>query len=438
MAYRESYKIVVVGGGGGGVSIHVTIVEYIIHFSLSAIQKSALTIRFTTGIFPESYEPTIQDNYYKKTIIDGKQVTIEILDTAGQEEYISFLHYWLADEEKEGYLFVYNITERNQFDNLVLWRDAILKYNGLNATIPMVLCGNKCDLESERKVSIMEGKALANEWEIPFFETSAKKNINVEKCFNSLVYQMKEIYEGKDQESNKKSNGFGGFINIGKKYTDWNQGRKDKKLKKLKELQFMEEQKMSCATMIQSYYRGGCQRAEYLRNLKNMKRAIRTILTCYSKSRLNRWLNQKILERKNKKSVFDADVIYVLNVTIIRGLDLVEAKDSIGLSVRINCGRKSFESKYIENTSNPEWNESVQFHVHEQPKEISFTVVQRGDYSEIDIGSYVMPLNAGDFKADNKGIYMKYIHLTIYFSTFILFYFHRICWKSEIRRCKKW
>ena len=53
--------------------------------------------------------------------------------------------------------------------------------------VPLVLVGNKCDLDTQREVLTSEGLALANQWGVPFFETSAKDRINIEECFFELV-----------------------------------------------------------------------------------------------------------------------------------------------------------------------------------------------------------------------------------------------------------
>ena len=65
----NNFKIVILGSGGVG--------------------KSALTIRLITDNFLEEYDPTIEDSYQKTLVVDGESTQINILDTAGQEEYSS-------------------------------------------------------------------------------------------------------------------------------------------------------------------------------------------------------------------------------------------------------------------------------------------------------------------------------------------------------------
>jgi small GTP-binding protein len=65
--FLRQYKLVVVGGGGVG--------------------KSALTIQFIQGHFVDDYDPTIEDSYRKQCVIDDEVALLDVLDTAGQEEY---------------------------------------------------------------------------------------------------------------------------------------------------------------------------------------------------------------------------------------------------------------------------------------------------------------------------------------------------------------
>jgi len=88
------YKIVVLGAGGVG--------------------KSALTIRLVTDNFLEEYDPTIEDSYRKSVIIDDQNALLDILDTAGQEEFSSMQDQWMR--EGKGFLLVYTITSRATFD----------------------------------------------------------------------------------------------------------------------------------------------------------------------------------------------------------------------------------------------------------------------------------------------------------------------------------
>jgi GTPase KRas protein len=173
------YKLAVVGGGGVG--------------------KSALTIQFIQGNFLEEYDPTIQDSYRKQATIDDKTCFLDILDTAGQEEFQALQDSYMRSQE--GFLLVYSITDKKSLEELRNFREKILRVKDRDK-VPMVIIGNKCDLESERQVSEADGKNLAAEFDVPFFEGSAKIPKNVHESFYALV---KEVIKDKEyQEKNKK------------------------------------------------------------------------------------------------------------------------------------------------------------------------------------------------------------------------------------------
>merc|ERR1711871_1732508 len=175
------YKIVVVGGGGVG--------------------KSALTIQLIQNNFIEEYDPTIEDSYRKQVTIDDETCLLDILDTAGQEEYSAMRDQYMRTGQ--GFLCVFAITSRSSFDEITSFREQILRVKDEDK-VPMVLAGNKCDLEDERQVTTAEGQDLAKSFACPFFETSAKSRINVEEAFYDLVREIRKDMGGKDDGKAKK------------------------------------------------------------------------------------------------------------------------------------------------------------------------------------------------------------------------------------------
>eukprot|EP01103_Thecamoeba_quadrilineata_P013855 TRINITY_DN396_c0_g2_i1.p1 TRINITY_DN396_c0_g2~~TRINITY_DN396_c0_g2_i1.p1 ORF type:complete len:192 (-),score=22.19 TRINITY_DN396_c0_g2_i1:170-745(-) len=158
----HEHKIIVVGAGGAG--------------------KSALTQMFMYGNFVEEYDPTTADSYRKIITTDGEKCQLDILDTAGQEEYMRDNYYRLG----EGFLIVYSIIERTTFDAATRFYDHILQVKG-KEEVPIILVGSKCDLDSARDVPKAEGEQLGKKWNCPFFETSSKTRVNVDEVFNELV-----------------------------------------------------------------------------------------------------------------------------------------------------------------------------------------------------------------------------------------------------------
>lgn len=172
--------------------------------------KSALTIQLIQNHFIDEYDPTIEDSYRKQVTIDAETCLLDILDTAGQEEYSAMRDQYMRTGQ--GFLMVYAITSRSSFEELVGFKDQILRVKEADH-VPMVVVGNKSDLESERQVSSQEGQDLARNFGSPFFETSAKTRVNVEESFYHLVREIrKSIGTVKGPGAAKvKKGGFGGL-----------------------------------------------------------------------------------------------------------------------------------------------------------------------------------------------------------------------------------
>ncbi|KAL1958118.1 hypothetical protein VTO42DRAFT_5158 [Malbranchea cinnamomea] len=201
------YKLVVLGDGGVG--------------------KTALTIQLCLNHFVETYDPTIEDSYRKQVVIDQHPCMLEVLDTAGQEEYTALRDQWIRDGE--GFVLVYSITSRSSFTRIHKFYQQIKMVkesassgsptgatylnstlNGPPATpagpIPVMLVGNKSDKAVERAVSSQEGYALAKELGCEFVEASAKNCINVEKAFFDVVRMLRQQRQlAQNQQSHHSS-----------------------------------------------------------------------------------------------------------------------------------------------------------------------------------------------------------------------------------------
>jgi len=161
------YHLVVVGGGGVG--------------------KSALTIQFIQSHFVDEYDPTIEDSYRKQLTLDNQLYVLDVLDTAGQEEYGAMREQYMR--QGDGFLLVYSITSRNSFEEITTFQNAVLRVKD-HDKFPMVLVANKCDLEYERQVGHNEGRDLARHFGCPFMEASAKHKHNVDEAFIKLLREI--------------------------------------------------------------------------------------------------------------------------------------------------------------------------------------------------------------------------------------------------------
>ncbi|VVT49721.1 uncharacterized protein SAPINGB_P002410 [Magnusiomyces paraingens] len=153
----------------------------------SAVGKSSVTVQFVDEHFVESYYPTIENQFFKPIKYKGVEYTTEIIDTAGQDEFSIMNQKHLIGIH--GYMLVYSIASRSSFEMISIIRDKILNATGAE-TLPMVVVGNKTDLESQRQVPAEEGKALAESFGAAFVETSAKDKVNVDKAFELLISQI--------------------------------------------------------------------------------------------------------------------------------------------------------------------------------------------------------------------------------------------------------
>ncbi|KAL8604899.1 hypothetical protein ACOMHN_028527 [Nucella lapillus] len=159
------YKLVVVGDGGVG--------------------KSALTIQFFQKMFVVDYDPTIEDSYIQHVEIDGQCCILDVLDTAGQEEFSAMREQYMR--KGDGFLLVFSVTDRQSFDNMASFHTQILRVKDRDS-YPMILCANKVDLVHQRKVSEEQVRDLATRLRIPYIETSAKDPpLNVDLAFHQVV-----------------------------------------------------------------------------------------------------------------------------------------------------------------------------------------------------------------------------------------------------------
>lgn len=103
-----------------------------------------------------------------------------------------------------GIILVYDVTDPLSFDNIRMWMSN-LQANA-SADVDRILVGNKCDMADKRVISTQRGQDLANEYGIPFFETSAKSSINVEESFMSLA---RDCFNRLKNEGNAPAGGKG-------------------------------------------------------------------------------------------------------------------------------------------------------------------------------------------------------------------------------------
>ncbi|KAK3075317.1 Ras- protein rsr1 [Teratosphaeriaceae sp. CCFEE 6253] len=145
--------------------------------------------QFVQGVFIESYDPTIEDSYRKQIDVDGRQVVLEIMDTAGTEQFTSMREFYMRDAH--GFLLVFSITSQSSLHELAELREQIVQIKGGDPNVPIVLVGNKSDLEEDRVVSRSRAFQVSQAWgNVPYYETSARRKQNVSEVFVDVCRQI--------------------------------------------------------------------------------------------------------------------------------------------------------------------------------------------------------------------------------------------------------
>jgi Ras-related protein Rab-10 len=150
----------------------------------SGVGKTCVLFRFSDDAFNTTFISTIGIDFKIKTVeLQGKKIKLQIWDTAGQERFhtITTSYYRGA----MGIMLVYDITSGKSFDNISKWLRNIEEH--ASPGVERMLLGNKCDMDDKRQVTKEQGERIAREHAIPFLETSAKNNINIEEAFMTLT-----------------------------------------------------------------------------------------------------------------------------------------------------------------------------------------------------------------------------------------------------------
>lgn len=116
------------------------------------------------------------------------QCMLEILDTAGTEQFTAMRDLYMKNGQ--GFVLVYSIVAIGTFNDLVDMREQILRVKDTD-DVPMVLVGNKCDLNESRIVTTEQGQELSKRFNnCCFVEASAKLKINIDRIFHELIRQI--------------------------------------------------------------------------------------------------------------------------------------------------------------------------------------------------------------------------------------------------------
>ena len=168
----------------------------------SQVGKTSLLLKYTDDIFKINMLPTFGlDVRYKYLQKDNNTIRLDLWDTAGQEKFRTMTQNYYKGSD--GIILVYDISNESSFETLKNWMDDI-KENSKNK-IEVIIIGNKLDLK--RQVEKKRLEQFAEEYKVPYFETSAKTGEGVEESFNKLIDNLskkeKKINESIDEEDNQ-------------------------------------------------------------------------------------------------------------------------------------------------------------------------------------------------------------------------------------------
>ncbi|XP_050391335.1 ras-related protein Rab-37 isoform X3 [Patella vulgata] len=155
----------------------------------SGVGKTSLLVQFDQGKFQAgAFSATVGIGFTNKVVeVDGAKVKLQIWDTAGQERFRSITHAYYRDAH--ALLLLYDVTNKNSFDNIRAWLAEINEY--AQEDVVIMLLGNKCDVAGERQLRREDGERLAKEYGVAFMETSAKTGMNVELAFMAVARDLK-------------------------------------------------------------------------------------------------------------------------------------------------------------------------------------------------------------------------------------------------------
>ena len=168
----------------------------------SSVGKTSLIQRYVNGIFKYEYLATWGPDS-KHEIINNMNVLVKLWDTAGQERFKSLTPNFFKNAE--GVMLTYDITNTESFENLKFWINSIKTNLGeKNIIIPIIIVGNKLDMEDMRDITREEAEKVAKENKYKYFETSAKTGEGVDDAIRDLVNQVLEKSEQFEEERNER------------------------------------------------------------------------------------------------------------------------------------------------------------------------------------------------------------------------------------------
>ncbi|KAK6625240.1 hypothetical protein RUM43_005534 [Polyplax serrata] len=190
---RESSESGATAGGANGDVTTNKVKHKIVVMGSPRTGKSSIIQQFLSNTFSPKYKRTIEEMHIGDFDVNGVHLTLEILDTSGENEFPAMRN--LSISNADAFVLVYDVCDASTFEDLQAIRDQILETKG-SPNVPIVVVGNKLDLAvKSREVEFNTTESVVTvDWENGFVEASAKDGTNISKIFKELLNQAKVKY----------------------------------------------------------------------------------------------------------------------------------------------------------------------------------------------------------------------------------------------------
>ena len=170
----------------------------------SSVGKTCFLLRYCDKSFQDAHLSTIGLDYRLKTLTlkNKKSIKLQIWDTAGEDRFRAITKNYYKGAN--GIILIYDVTNLQTYENVKNWITQIREE--ANPNVIIYLAGNKIDIpEDSRAVKTSDGQKIADEYQLPFKETSAKDGMNVNEIFQELVEKIDEVFSKIEQPKDPRN-----------------------------------------------------------------------------------------------------------------------------------------------------------------------------------------------------------------------------------------
>lgn len=151
------------------------------------VGKTCLQLRATNTSWMPTHGCVGIDFKNMSLVVDGLEVRLQVWDTAGQERFLGMGKRFFQDWHAA--LMVYDITDRESFEDLHAWRDRVMSSGSVEDAFVAVVA-SKLDRADHASVTTAEAQALCRRWELPLFATSSKRSQGVHELFRATAVHL--------------------------------------------------------------------------------------------------------------------------------------------------------------------------------------------------------------------------------------------------------